>query len=66
MKSTINKLSEAFADIDEQQRMTNNKGKEHGSPDQTRGILLESIFEQAKSNISAAIRQIEILDRELY
>jgi hypothetical protein len=39
---------------------------DHGTPDQTRSILIRSVFNQSISNIEAAINQLEILEYQLY
>ncbi len=66
MKEIIKSLRKERQKIDGQLALINSSGKEHGSPDQTRGMLLESMFQQALGNIDIAIKQLEIIERELY
>jgi hypothetical protein len=66
MQSVIDKLRDQYDAIYQNMKDTNTSGKEHGSPDQTRGIILESIFTAVLSHIESAIDQLKIIDRELY
>ena len=66
MKETIENLKKEKAQIELMSSLFDRIGLEHGSPDQTRAMAFESIFEQAISNIDAAIRQLSILEKQLY
>lgn len=39
---------------------------DHGSTDQTRAMMIESIFEQAINHLDGSIKQLRIINRELY
>lgn len=66
MKEAIAKLRDAETAIMEEQQITDTTHKEHGSHDQTRAILLESLFVQIRTNIKEAINLAAILNREMY
>ena len=60
MNTAINKLKSAVTSIDDQQNSFDTK-HEHGSADQTRAILFQSMMEGEKSDVLRAIKQLEIL-----
>ena len=66
MKSIIESLQEQLNEVKKQSGCFDWTGLEHGSTDQTRAMLFQSMFIQIECNINAAIRQAEILDRELF
>lgn len=66
MTDIIIKLEDLKDKINYESLSFDRSGLDHGSPDQTRAIVIESIFEQAKSHINAAVAQLKILNKELY
>lgn len=65
MKDIIHQL-EAQVNKIQLEQLSNHGPAEHGTPEQTRRMLTDSIFVAAASHIQAAINQLRILDRELY
>lgn len=66
MKDTITTLKGEVDNLNNMSSLYDRIALEHGSADQTRAMFLESIFNQAIGNIEIAIKQLQILERELY
>jgi hypothetical protein len=66
MKDVIKSLENKLLRIENMSSIYDRAGLDHGSADQTRAMLFESMFEIAINNIEGAIKQLKILERELY
>ena len=66
MEDTIKTLKGILIQLQYQSSVFDRTSLEHGSPDQTRAMLFESMFEQISGNIQIAVNQLKILQRELY
>jgi len=66
MENIISQLYKAIDNINNEKLNTNTRGKDHGSADQTRGILLESILSDCMCDIDKVIERLKIINRELY
>ena len=66
MKESILNLEKQKIIIEEMSYCFDRIGLDHGSHDQTRAMLIESIFENALNHIAGAISQLEILEKQLY
>lgn len=66
MKDTIENLKKELEFLKSQCKAFDRTGLDHGSLDQTRSMLFESMFKDAINKLEGTISQLEILNRELY
>lgn len=64
MKELILNLKTVSIDVENHMAGFDKISLEHGSLDQARAMMIESIFQMAINNINGAIKQLEIIQRE--
>ena len=65
MRDIINNLINAKLEI-HTQRNSFRPCTEHGTADQTRSIVIESLLRNCEDDINKVINQLRILDKQLY
>jgi len=65
MQLIIKKIHDALNEANTQQASFRT-GQDYGSPDETRAIIIQSIFEKIKSDLSSAEAQAKLIEKYLY
>lgn len=66
MKDIIKNIDRQIVDVCVELNRVRNNGREYGSVEQTRDILLSGIYQAAIDNLKAARNQLSLLDKELF